>query len=72
MLFRSPSCSLGRELTSAPHSLSIHVVPRLSRYADKFLVFEEYTLPDGIKNHVAAAPFQALGSAGLIADLKIE
>ena len=40
--------------------------------ADVFMVFEEYDLPNGIRNHVAAAPFQTLGGSGLIADLDIK
>ncbi|KAL8292100.1 hypothetical protein RQP46_001566 [Phenoliferia psychrophenolica] len=40
--------------------------------SDVFVVFEEYSLPNGIKDHVFAAPFQALGGSGLIADLDIK
>ncbi|SCZ90576.1 BZ3500_MvSof-1268-A1-R1_Chr9g10884 [Microbotryum saponariae] len=38
----------------------------------KFLVFEEYTLPNGIVDHVAGDTFQALAAAGIIADLDIK
>ncbi|SCV70127.1 BQ2448_1521 [Microbotryum intermedium] len=39
---------------------------------NKFLVFEEYTLPNGIVDHVAGDTFQALATAGIIADLDIK
>ncbi|KAM0750623.1 hypothetical protein T439DRAFT_325680 [Meredithblackwellia eburnea MCA 4105] len=39
---------------------------------DVFVVFEEYDLPNGIPEHTAAQPFQALAGAGIIADLKIQ
>lgn len=38
---------------------------------DKFVVFEEYTLPNGLTDHVANEPFQALAGADVIADLNI-
>jgi type IV secretory pathway VirB10-like protein len=41
-------------------------------FIDNFVVFEEYVLPNGINEHIAAAPFQALGSAGIVASLDIK
>lgn len=35
-------------------------------------MFEEYDLPQGIKDHVDAEPFQKLAASGLVADLVIE
>ncbi|ORY87387.1 hypothetical protein BCR35DRAFT_37387 [Leucosporidium creatinivorum] len=40
--------------------------------SDKFAVWEEYVLPNGLTDHVANKPFQALAAADLLTSLDIQ
>ncbi|KAK4051340.1 hypothetical protein OIV83_002824 [Microbotryomycetes sp. JL201] len=37
-----------------------------------FLIFEEYVLPDGVKRHAEAEPFQALMRSGVVEKAEIK
>ncbi|KAK4697554.1 hypothetical protein P7C70_g8195, partial [Phenoliferia sp. Uapishka_3] len=55
-----------------PGTHTYRTIRQLDGDSDVFMVFEEYELPNGIRAHTSAAPFQALGASGNVADLDIK